>query len=117
MELLTQILSKTTSVRTVTDEVNTSWEDGTFGYEVRSGEWQLDHKPTVQTWRGIEDRDCEIHGIYELLPGYQFAYVPTDAIVEPTGRDRHIEMASYGLTNASISIVQTVYASVSIYRA
>ena len=99
VELLERKTSKTDSVRVDTEEVNKSWEQGTVRYSVRSVEWQSEHKPTVQSRRSIEDRDCKIHGIYKLPAGYEFAYVPSDAVVEPTTRDGHIEIASsYSMT-------------------
>ncbi|KAA8648829.1 hypothetical protein EYZ11_010893 [Aspergillus tanneri] len=68
----------------------------------------------------------QVFGQCELPPGYELAYVPEDAQVEPLFDQELIDgemrktyfslSSSYSLASAIIAIIQIIYASITLYR-
>ena len=71
----------------------------------------------------IAERKCKIHGSYRLPKGYEFAYVPTDAVIAPLEQIPETERVSIelstsnSLTKTCLAMLQTGYAAYSVYRA
>lgn len=91
-------------------------------YKIASPPWMADNMRTSHFPRSIPERDCKIHGAYNLPKGYQFAHVPSDAVVRynvAIGRQCcHTAItSSYSFTKSAITIGQAVYASVTLYQA
>jgi len=78
---------------------------------------------TEEPMYSIAKRKCKIHGSYRLPKGYEFAFVPTDAVIAPLEQIPETERVSIELStsNSSIktclAILQTAYAAYSVYRA
>jgi hypothetical protein len=77
----------------------------------------LGHTPDPVLARG-----CKIHGLVGKLPaGYGLAYVPLDAEVRPftdaTQAGAYKVASNYNVAKALLSIFQTCYAAVTIYKA
>lgn len=80
---------------------------------------------TNQPNRTINYRHCKVNGAIGLPEGYSLAYVPSHAVVRPYDSSTNhplsskvpIEVSSsYNFLQAAIAIVQTCYASVTLYR-
>ena len=87
--------------------------------EVRSPPWLHENLPTSLTSRPIAERGCKIHGVHSLPPGYEFAYVPSDATFHTAhGRfNASIEIASSSsVIKSVITVAQTIYAAMTLYR-
>ncbi|KAF2666198.1 hypothetical protein BT63DRAFT_481990 [Microthyrium microscopicum] len=94
------------------------FSDEKLVYQVRNPPWTRDFG-TLQNKTSIKERVCKIHGVYTMPKGYEFAYVPSDAVINfQADKSMKFEVsASYSFTKAAIAIVQTVYASITLYRA
>ncbi|CAI7663236.1 unnamed protein product [Penicillium glandicola] len=73
----------------------------------------------------IVGREYQVFGNYKLPPGFELAYVPPNAIVNPTtsshpeaaaDKPSYIVASSYSFASALIAIIQIIYASVTLYR-
>ncbi|KAF2178075.1 hypothetical protein K469DRAFT_719226 [Zopfia rhizophila CBS 207.26] len=95
-----------------------------YSFTVNVPSWLDENLRTSLTTRRIAKRGCKIHGVYSIPPGYEFAYVPSDTVVytESTNLDRSsthkIEISSaYSVAKSVISVAQTIYAAITLYRA
>ncbi|KAF2466959.1 uncharacterized protein BDR25DRAFT_71735 [Lindgomyces ingoldianus] len=128
LETITQLPSRKS------DDIDST--DDAYCFRVRQSSSMRENIRTSQHSQSITKRQCQVHGAYELPKGYTLGYVPSDAEVlpyikreennelqQPT-RNSDIRIAnsvhissSYSFTKAAIAIVQTVYASTTLYRA
>jgi hypothetical protein len=78
---------------------------------------------TEQPHNAIAERKCKIHGSYRLPEGYEFGYVPADAIIAPLEQIPGTEQVSMelstsnSLTKTCLAMLQTGYAAYSVYKA
>ncbi|KAH8725619.1 hypothetical protein GQ44DRAFT_826426 [Phaeosphaeriaceae sp. PMI808] len=85
--------------------------------------WTKEFEFSCEPFESILRRKCKIHGVYRLPEGYEFAYIPHDAILSPSGINRssseaHINLVtSNSLMKTCLALLQTGYAMFSVYRA
>ncbi|ORY10866.1 hypothetical protein BCR34DRAFT_566129 [Clohesyomyces aquaticus] len=102
-----------------------------YDFDIRSPPCMKEKITTCQPNAPISERGCKIHGFHQLPVGYSLSYIPSDAVVlecperQPGQRPLGYTLgprqsgvsSSYSFTKAAIAILQTLYASITLYRA
>ncbi|PMD19655.1 hypothetical protein NA56DRAFT_690277 [Hyaloscypha hepaticicola] len=92
-------------------------------YIICSPPWMKEFVASEEPHDSIAERKCKIHGSYRLPEGYEFAYVPTDAVIAPLEQIPGAEQVSMELSTSNsliktcLAMLQTGYAAYSVYKA